>query len=163
MAQIPLLALINPFLIIPLAQGGTDLGEPCPHPSLPRGRLGALLTEVGGSPTRPPSVVGERAVKSPGLNTVMKAGDGGGRGFRSNKLLALCFQCPWGPGGRGRAWPPGPSLPLLADLVLYEAVLARLEVCVREAVRLHQQLLVLGGRRRGLVPRAPGTPIPVNF
>lgn len=46
-------------------------------------------------------------------------------------------------GGAGRGL-QGPSLPLLVNLILYEAVLARLEVCVREAIGWHQQLLILG-------------------
>lgn len=47
--QEPTLALINPFLAT-LLGGEADLGEFPPHPSLPRGLLGAVLTEVGGLP-----------------------------------------------------------------------------------------------------------------
>lgn len=48
--QVPTLALINPFLAT-LLGGEADLGGLPPHPSLPRGLLGAVLTEVGGLPS----------------------------------------------------------------------------------------------------------------
>lgn len=51
--QVPTLALINPFLAT-LLGGEADLGGLPPHPSLPRGLLGAVLTEVGGAPFLPP-------------------------------------------------------------------------------------------------------------
>ena len=53
--------------------------------------------------------------------------------------------------GAGRGL-QGPSLPLLVNLILYEAVLIRREVCVREAIRWHQQLLILGRGQWGLIP-----------
>lgn len=107
------MALINPFLAT-LLGGEADLGVFPPHPSLPRGLLGAVLTEVGGAPSLPPWW--ERVVKSPGLNTLMKAGDGvGGGGFSSNKLLAFFFFSVREGGGRGRAWPPGPLPPLTGE------------------------------------------------
>lgn len=75
--RVPTLALINPFLVT-LLGGEADLGEFPPHPSLPRGLLGAVLTEVGGLPLSLHG--GGKVVKSPGLNTLMKAGDGVGGG-----------------------------------------------------------------------------------
>lgn len=54
--RVPTLALINPFLGTLLGGEGDLGGDSLPHPSLPRGLLGAVLTEVGGLP---PSMVGE--------------------------------------------------------------------------------------------------------
>lgn len=120
--RVPTLALINPFLVT-LLGGEADLGEFPPHPSLPRGLLGAVLTEVGGLPLSLHG--GGKVVKSPGLNTLMKAGDGvGGGGFSSNKLLAFCFLVSVGVGGGAGRGLQGPSLPLLVNFILYEAVLA---------------------------------------
>lgn len=119
--QVPTLALINPFLAT-LLGGEADLGNSLHTPLCP-GACSGLSSLRLGAPSLPPWW--ERVVKSPGLNTLMKAEDGvGGGGFSSNKLLAfLFFSVRGGGGGAGRGL-QGPSLPLLVNLILYEAVLA---------------------------------------
>lgn len=87
--QAPTLALINPFLVT-LPGGEADLGGLPPHPSLPRGLLGAVLTEVGGE-SLPPSMVGESS-EIPRFKYLNESrGQGRRRGFSSNKLLAFLF------------------------------------------------------------------------
>lgn len=84
--QVPTLALINPFLAT-LLGGEADLGNSLHTPLCP-GACSGLSSLRLGAPSLPPWW--ERVVKSPGLNTLMKAEDGvGGGGFSSNKLLAF--------------------------------------------------------------------------